>query len=270
MTGAKLTLHDVAKHYPQRDRRGSAVIFEGVNCAIAAGEFVAIVGPSGCGKSTLLHMIAGLIPASAGGILIDGRPVTGPGPDRGVLFQDYALFPWLTVEQNIAFGLRYGPKRHLLSAAEREAVVRAQIELVHLTGAERKFPHQLSGGMRQRCALARLFANGSDVLLMDEPLAALDAQTREVLQEELLRIWGEGSSDRRTVIYITHSIDEAVFLSDRIIVMGSRPGRIREVLNNPLPRPRTRSLKGDPTYQDLNAGIWQLIRSEAYTATVSG
>ena len=238
---------------------------------IRRGEFLVIVGPSGCGKTTVLNVLAGLERPTSGSVTIDGRPITGPGPDRGVMFQDYALFPWHTVWGNVEFGLRHGPAGHGLDAVARRARVRNYVDLVGLAGAEAKYPHQLSGGMRQRVALARLMANEPDVLLMDEPLAALDAQTRIILQEELLRIWGQDrpAAERRTVVFITHAIDEAVFLADRVAVMTSHPGRIKAVIDVDLPRPRNDATRALPQFQALTQHIWSLIRDEAYRATVT-
>ncbi len=237
---------------------------------INTGEFLCIVGPSGCGKSTVLNMIAGLIKPTAGVITVNGKTVEGPGPDRGVLFQDYALFPWKTVRENVEFGPRYRSDKRIPRAA-REERVRQCIELVALTGVENKYPHELSGGMRQRCALARLLANEPEVLLMDEPLAALDAQTRLILQEELLRIWGEDqpAGRRKTVVFITHGIDEAVFLADRIVVMSSNPGQIKRIMTVDLPRPRKSEIRNSPEFQKLADDIWKLIRRDAYAATVA-
>jgi NitT/TauT family transport system ATP-binding protein len=186
------------------------------------------------------------------------------------MFQDYALFPWQTVWGNVEFGLLHGPAGAGLDRAAREARVRRTIDLVGLAGSERKYPHQLSGGMRQRAALARLIANEPDVLLMDEPLAALDAQTRIILQDELLRIWGQDrpTRDRRTVVFITHAIDEAVFLADRVAVMTTHPGRLKVVVDIPLPRPRSDATRALPEFQALTQHIWSLIRDEAYRATV--
>jgi NitT/TauT family transport system ATP-binding protein len=241
-----------------------------VSVGIKPGEFLCIVGPSGCGKSTVLNMIAGLIRPTAGRITVNGKPVEGPGPDRGVLFQDYALFPWKTVRENVEFGPRYRADRRI-SRQEREDRVRRCIELVALTGVENKYPHELSGGMRQRCALARLLANEPDVLLMDEPLAALDAQTRLILQEELLRIWGEEkpAAERKTVVFITHGIDEAIFLADRVVVMSSHPGTIKRIIPVNLPRPRNSETRNATEFQKLADEIWKLIRREAYAATVA-
>jgi NitT/TauT family transport system ATP-binding protein len=235
---------------------------------IVAGEFLCIVGPSGCGKSTVLNMIAGLEPPSGGVIEKDGVPIRGPGADRGVMFQDYALFPWSNVEANIGFGLRYGPRASEISVTDRNARVKKLIDTVGLRGSERKYPHQLSGGMRQRCALARLLANEPDILLMDEPLAALDAQTRTILQGELLRIWGEvlPPGERKTAVFITHAIEEAVFLGDRVVVMSSQPGRVIAIIDIPLPRPRQESVRADPEFGRLTQEIWALIRDQAYRA----
>ncbi len=264
----KLRLNQVVKEFvaPRTGKRTLAV--SGVELEVAAGEFICIVGPSGCGKSTLLNLIAGLDTPSSGAIEINGAKVTGPGADRGVMFQDYALFPWLTVQENIGFGLRHGTPGNGMSSHEVDARVRNHVELVRLTGSEAKYPHQLSGGMRQRVALARLLANGPDVLLMDEPLGALDAQTRLILQSELLRIWGETArrEQRKTAVFITHDIEEAVFLADRVVVMSCNPGRIRTVLNVDLPRPRDEKTRAHPHFAQLSEEIWQLIRDEAYEA----
>jgi len=187
------------------------------------------------------------------------------------MFQDYALFPWQTVRGNVEFGLRYGPAGAGLDREAREERVRRTIELVGLTGAETKYPHQLSGGMRQRVALARLMASEPEVLLMDEPLAALDAQTRIILQDEMLRIWGQDRppAERRTVVFITHAIDEAVFLADRVAVMTAHPGRLKVVVDIPLPRPRGDATRALPQFQALTQQIWSLIRDEAYRAAVA-
>ncbi len=266
----KLVLNQVSKRF---GNAGDApLILDEIDLAVNEGEFVALLGPSGCGKSTLLNIVAGLVSATDGAVRVDDRQVTGPGPDRGVLFQDYALFPWKSVKGNIEFGLRYGPKRKRpVDSAARDSIVDGYIQLVGLQGAESKYPNQLSGGMRQRTALARLWAPNPDILLMDEPLAALDAQTRLVMQDELLRIWGQQLdwSERKTVVYVTHSIDEAVFLADRIAVMGAKPGRIRQVVDIHLPRPRTEDVRADSRFDDLHRTIWDLVRDEAFEATLS-
>lgn len=245
-------------------------MLESIDLDVRQGEFLALLGPSGCGKSTLLNLIAGLISPTSGSLRLDGREITGPGPDRGMLFQDYALFPWKSVRGNVEFGLRHGPRTRRLPKATQREIVARYIDLVGLDGAENKYPHQLSGGMRQRTALARLWAPNPEILLMDEPLAALDAQTRLVMQDELLRIWGQERrwSERKTVIYVTHSIDEAVFLADRVAVMGTRPGRIKAMIGVGLDRPRTDASRTGPVFDGLGQQIWQLIRDEAYRATV--
>jgi NitT/TauT family transport system ATP-binding protein len=224
---------------------------------VAPGEFLVIVGPSGCGKTTILNVLAGLESPSAGTAFIDQRPIAAPGPERGVMFQDYALFPWHTVWGNVEFGLRHGPAGNGLDREARAARVRDTIDLVGLKGSEQKYPHQLSGGMRQRVALARLIANEPQVLLMDEPLAALDAQTRLILQDELLRIWGQDRSaaQRRTVVFITHAIDEAVFLADRVLVLSARPGTITHEENISLPRPRHRNLMASAAFSRHRAHL---------------
>lgn len=261
-----LSLREISKRFDP-DRRVPPVL-DGVSLDVEAGEFLALLGATGCGKSTLLRIVAGLTSATTGAVTLNGRAITGPGPDRGMLFQDYALFPWKRVWGNVEFGIRYGPRARRLSKAERARTVARFIELVGLSGSERKFPHHLSGGMKQRTALARLWATDPDILLMDEPLAALDAQTRIVLQNELLRIWGQESppTERKTVIYVTHSIDEAIYLADRVAVMGSRPGHITNVLDVNIPRPRTEAVRATPDFQRLYEEIWELIRSDAYRA----
>ena len=268
MTTPKLRLRSVAKQFLAARATAPTLAVADFSLDIDAGEFVCIVGPSGCGKSTVLNLIAGLDAASGGTIEMDGRAVAGPGADRGVMFQDYALMPWQTVEGNVGFGLAYGTPGQGLSAEQRAARVRHHVELVGLKGSEKKYPHQLSGGMRQRVALARLLANGPEILLLDEPLGALDAQTRLILQVELLRIWGETRSreQRKTAIFITHDIEEAVFLGDRVVVMSSHPGRVKAVLNVDLPRPRRESVRADPRFAELSERIWGLIRDEAYRA----
>jgi NitT/TauT family transport system ATP-binding protein len=263
-----LRLRHVGKSFPGGRGDAPVVVVDDVSLDIAAGEFVCIVGPSGCGKSTLLNLIAGLEHPSTGTVEKDGAPVTGPGPDRGVMFQDYALYPWQTVEQNVGFGLRFGAPGEGLSTADRKARVARFVELVSLRGAEHKYPHQLSGGMRQRVALARLLANEPDVLLMDEPLGALDAQTRLILQLELLHIWGETQvvARRKTALFITHDIEEAVFLADRVVVMSRHPGRIRAVIDIDLPRPRDAHTRAGARFGELSEAIWELIRDEALQA----
>jgi NitT/TauT family transport system ATP-binding protein len=235
----------------------------GIDFSLRRGEFLAVVGPSGCGKSTLLSMIAGFSTPTTGEITFEGKRVSGPGPERGVMFQDYALFPWRTVIGNVEFG----PYARGIKPADRRARVEALIELVGLRGFERRYPHELSGGMRQRCALARMLANDPVMWLMDEPLAAVDLQTRIILQDELLRLWGDAGRDagRPTVMFVTHGIDEAVLLADRIMVLGRRPGRIKQVVDVNLPRPRA-PLRNSPEMARLAAQVWDLIRDEAVQA----
>lgn len=220
---------DLSKRYVTNEADVTALI--DINLIIDAGEFVSLLGPSGCGKSTLLRIIAGLLPASSGGVEIHGAVVTAPGPERAVVFQDYALFPWMTVEANVAFGL----EARGVSAAERTRVATELLGVVGLSEFAKKYPHHLSGGMKQRVSIARALAVDPQILLMDEPFGALDAQTRSLMQEELLRIWRRY---RKTVIFVTHSIDEAIYLSDRIVVMTARPGRIKAVIEVQQERPR--------------------------------
>ncbi|PZT69418.1 ABC transporter ATP-binding protein [Streptomyces sp. SW4] len=233
---------------------------DGVDLAVADGEFLVVVGPSGCGKSSLLDLLGGLSRPTSGRILLDGSPVTGPGLDRGVVFQQYALLPWRTAQGNVEFGLEaVGVPRR-----ERPARAREFLDLVGLGGFERRHPHELSGGMRQRVAIARSLAYDPDVLLMDEPFAALDAQTRESLQDELLRIWRRTG---KTVVFITHGIDEAVRLGQRVAVMTSRPGRVKEVVPIELPA----GAGGDdprstPEFARYRHRIWSLLRDEVSVA----
>ncbi|MBI4498228.1 MAG: ABC transporter ATP-binding protein [Chloroflexi bacterium] len=213
---------------------GGLLALDDIALHVREGEFVCLVGPSGCGKTTLLNVVAGLERPSAGAVTLDGRPVVAPSPDRVVVFQEYALYPWLTVVQNIAFGLSSQP----LTRRERRERVDYYLHLVHLQGFAAAYPHQLSGGMQQRVALARALVMRPRVLLMDEPFAALDAQTRNLMQQELERLWlAEGN----TVLFVTHSVDEAMYLADRVVVLSARPGRILADVTVPLARPRRRT-----------------------------
>jgi NitT/TauT family transport system ATP-binding protein len=260
---AKIEARGVSKVYIS-SRTGQRVeALQDVSFSMGANEFVAIVGPSGCGKSTLLSLIAGFATPTEGSILVDGAPVAGPHPSRGVMFQDYALFPWRTVQGNIEFG----PLARGLSAGERAAIARRFITMVGLAGFEDRYPHELSGGMRQRCALARLLANEPALWLLDEPLAAVDLQTRSILQDELLRLWGdaEPAETRRAVLLVTHGIDEAVYLADRVVVLGRRPGRIKEVVTVDIPRPRPPH-RTAPAIGRHVEHIWGLIRDDAAQA----
>jgi len=223
---------------------------EDISLDIEPNTFVSIIGPSGCGKSTLLNMVAGLSPVTRGEILLNGHPIQGPGPDRGMVFQNYALMPWMTVEENIRFAVEtVFPK---LSPKQLNRSIKEQIQLVGLEGAEKKHPHELSGGMRQRVGIARALAINPQILLMDEPFGALDALTRGFLQSEVERIWEQ---QRKTVIMITHSIEEALLLSDRIVMMTRGPAaRVDEILEVPFPRPRNReTIDQHPAYHDLKA-----------------
>jgi NitT/TauT family transport system ATP-binding protein len=208
------------------------IVFDNVSLDIHRREFVSIIGPSGCGKSTFIRIVAGLDEASGGKMLLDGKPVTGPGPDRGMVFQGYTLFPWRTVKQNVMFGLEMQGR----SSVEAEGTAREWLEMVGLSRFEDSYPHELSGGMKQRVAIARALANEPRVLIMDEPFGALDALTRAKMQAYLLQIWRKVNI---TILFITHDLDEAVYLSDRILVLGVNPGGVREFIENPVPRPRT-------------------------------
>jgi NitT/TauT family transport system ATP-binding protein len=228
---SKVGLSEICLSY--RTQTGETLLaLDHINLQVRAGEFLCIVGPSGCGKSTLLHLIAGLHPQTSGQVLVDGHPVQGPGTDRILIFQEHGLFPWLTVGQNVEFGM----KMKGVPKAERLEKMRHYLRLVHLAKFENSYIHQLSGGMRQRVAIARALAPEPDVLLMDEPFAALDAQTRDLLHDELERIWGETG---RTIIFVTHNVREAVRLGDRVVLLTFRPGRVKNEFPVELPRPRS-------------------------------
>ncbi len=252
-----IEIRDLTVAYPQAHTTNRLVALWQVNLSVREGEFVTVVGPSGCGKTTLLNAVAGLVPATTGEVLVDGKRVTGPGPERAVVFQEYALLPWRTVWDNVRFGLEMQPR--LRETAERR--IREAIELVGLVGFERAYPRELSGGMRQRVGLARALVAEPKILLMDEPFAAVDAMTREVMQGELERIV---AATGRTVIFITHSIDEAILLGDRVVVATTRPGRIKEIVPIDLPRPRDQAqAKGDPVFIRTREHVWELLRDEA-------
>ena len=242
-----------------RTSGAGVVALSDVSLDIKPGRFVVLVGPSGCGKSTLLMMLAGLRQQTSGTILVNGAPIPAPDPNRvGVVFQEASLFPWLTALDNIAFPLtlRRAPR------AERHERAATMLDLVGLTGFERQYPYQLSGGMQQRVGLVRALAVNPSILLMDEPFAALDAQTREILQDELLQLM-QRPDERKTMVFITHSIDEAILLGDRIAVMSARPGRIKEILDVPLARPRDgNALRADPHFAALRAHIWNELRTQ--------
>ena len=236
---AAISVRGATKVY--QTARGRTVSLDRVSLDIARGEFITLVGPSGCGKSTLLNLIAGLLMPTSGEVSVDGKAVIGPGPDRGVIFQQYALFPWLTAQQNVEFGLRL----QNISARERAERARHYLRLVGLQDFGHALPKELSGGMKQRCAIARAYAVNPSLLLMDEPFGALDAMTRDDLNVELIRMW---QASRRTVVFVTHSIAEAVFLSDRIAVLSRGPGRIEELMQVDLPRPRELGVRETPAF----------------------
>lgn len=255
-----IVYQNISKSFGQGDKRVQAL--SPTNFEVGDQEFLMIVGPSGCGKSTLLHITAGLIAPTSGQVLLDGRPITRPGPDKALVFQNFSLFPWKTVQENVEFGLRING----IDKAERAERVRHYLRLAGLQGFEQHYPRQLSGGMQQRVAIARSFVMRPRVLLMDEPFAALDAQNRTIMQEELVKIWSE---QRSAVLFITHSVEEAVYLADRILVMSRRPGHVKEVLDvnqvageqhwrhQPL-----NDVSRDPRFQDLRHRVWEAVRGE--------
>jgi ABC-type nitrate/sulfonate/bicarbonate transport system ATPase subunit len=233
---------------------------QATDLTVAENDFITILGPSGCGKSTLLRMVAGLDTPTSGTILLDGKPVAGPGPDRGMVFQSYTLFPWLTVLENVCFGLR----EKGMPLPQQHEIGHAYLAKVGLKGFANHFPKQLSGGMQQRTALARALANDPRILLMDEPFGALDHQTRELMQELLQGIW---ETERKTVLFVTHDIDEAIFMGSRVMVMSARPGRIKCDLPVPLEHPRHYSMKTTPVFSQLKAQLTEEIRIEVQKAS---
>src|SRR5438105_11958460 len=253
----KLSIEHLSKRYwfEREDREVLAV--NDVSLAVEDGEFLAIVGPSGCGKTTLLNIVAGLLPYEDGAVSIDGKRVDGPGIDRAVVFQHSSLLPWRTIAGNVRYGMEL--QRRFDEATMKQRTDHF-IKLVGLSGFERHFPSELSGGMQQRVNLARALAADPVVLLMDEPFAALDAQTREFMQSELLKIWMKA---KKTVLFITHQINEAIYLADRVVVMSARPGRVKDVFEVPFERPRSLSLKRDPQFLALEDSVWKLIEEES-------
>ena len=235
--------------------RGPVRALQGFDIDVGEGEFLSIVGPSGCGKSTFLNILLGLIKPDSGDIRLHGKPIAGPGTDRAMVFQEFGLLPWRTVRNNIELGLEL---KGVASDARRVTSQRL-IEMVGLSGFEGHYPHELSGGMKQRVGLARALATDPDVLLMDEPFAALDAQTRDLMQVELLRIWQEA---RKTVLFVTHQIDEAIYLSDRVMVMTKRPGRAKKIFPIDLPRPRDYEMRVTPEFNALKLEIWNSLKDE--------
>jgi NitT/TauT family transport system ATP-binding protein len=249
-----LTLDHLSLSY---ERRGRAPLraLDDIDVTIGEGELVTIVGPSGCGKSTLLMLVAGLLRPSTGTVRLDGVTVTRPGPDRALVFQDFALLPWRTVLANVELGLELKG----MNGPQREAVARAHVAMVGLKAFERAYPHQLSGGMRQRVGIARALAVEPQVLLMDEPFGALDAQIRQVMGSELLRIWERG---RKTILFVTHDIDEAIYLADRILVMSTGPGRVIADIPVTLPRPRPLAIRNDAAFTAHRQRIWDLLQEQ--------
>jgi NitT/TauT family transport system ATP-binding protein len=264
MTSVKISFQQVRKEFVVRGEGGGPsdrfTALEDITLDVRFGEFLALVGPSGCGKSTLLDLLGGLTTPTSGRILLDGRPIEGPARDCGIVFQQYALFPWRTAAQNVEFGLDIAG----LKARQRREIARHYLDLVGLTAFADRYPHELSGGMKQRVAIARSLAYDPEVLLMDEPFAALDAQTRETLQGELLRIW---RATGKTIIFITHGIDEAVVLGQRVAVMTSRPGRIKHVVEIPEAlRNETEDVRSLPEFGPVRHEVWSLLRDEVLKA----
>lgn len=264
MSSDKIVARNIRRVYHIKGKDGKKTTeFEAIkqlDLTVKQGEFLAIVGPSGCGKSTFLDMIAGLAKPSSGEIFIDGKLIKGPALDRGIVMQGYALFPWRTVRKNVEFGLEIKnvPKQ------DRGKISQKYIEMVRLKNFADRYPHELSGGMKQRVAIARALAYDPEVLLMDEPFAAVDAQTRETLQEELLRIWEQ---TKKTIVFVTHGIDEAVFLADRVAVMSSHPGTIKDIVTINLPRPRD-GIRSSADFGWIRHKIWELLQNDAVTVPV--
>jgi ABC-type nitrate/sulfonate/bicarbonate transport system ATPase subunit len=255
----KLLVDGVSRIFPPVRGGMPTPALEPTHLAVEANDFITILGPSGCGKSTLLRIVAGLDQPTEGRVLLGGKPVREPGPDRGVVFQSYTLFPWLTVRQNICFGLR----EKGTPAAEQRDISDFFIHRTGLTGFENHFPKMLSGGMQQRTALARALANGPEILFLDEPFGALDNQTRALMQELLLGIW---EADAKTVLFVTHDIEEAIFLANRVVVMTARPGRIKSEIAVDLPHPRVYTMKTTSEFARMKAELTEAIREEAIKA----
>lgn len=253
----KLIIDQVGKVF--NSKGGEMVALDRTSFKVKEGEFITILGPSGCGKSTILRIVAGLEEPSSGNVYIDGHVVKGPGSDRGMVFQSYTLYPWLNVEDNIAFGL----KLKGTSQKQCKEVAQHYLELIGLNGFEKHYPIQLSGGMKQRVAIARALANEPEILLMDEPFGALDAQTRSIMQEILLKAWEES---KKTILFITHDVEESIFLADSVYVMTARPGRLKENIPVILPRPRDYSIKNSPEFLGLKTRLLELIREETLKA----
>ena len=258
----KLTVEGLSHHYPDEYTGESVHALENINIELFEGELVSVVGPSGCGKSTLLNILAGLLPYKIGTVSIDGEVIKGPGPDRGVVFQEHAILPWRTVAKNIGHGLEIKK----VSEEERTRRVQEFVNLVGLTGFEDKYPHELSGGMKQRCQVARTLCADPVVMLMDEPFAAVDAQTRITLQEELNRV---AMATKKTILFITHAVDEAAFLGDRCLVFSARPGRLKEIVEINIPREKRNwaYMNDDNTFKAARDRILKSVREEVLVAT---
>ncbi len=249
----EIEIRGVTKSYETRE--GSFLALEEVNLDVEKNEFICVVGPSGCGKTTLMNIIAGLNPPSTGTVKVRGEVVTGPGKGKGVVFQQYALYPWLTVEKNVEFGLRMKG----VDKKKRRDIAQKYIKIVGLERFAKSYPKELSGGMKQRVAIARAYTTGPEVLLMDEPFGALDAQTRAQLQENLLNTWQQ---EKKTCFFITHDVEEAVLLSTKVIIMSAGPGRIREIVDVHLPYPRNQETKLTPEFNELKNEIWNKVYRE--------
>lgn len=262
MSDVKLKVSNLQKIFPAANKNGKELTaLKDINLEVKESEFVVMVGPSGCVKSTLINIIGGLEEATEGEVLIEGKPVTAPGADRGMVFQGYSLFPWLTVQKNVEFGL----KMKKVAKAERERIAKEYIQLVGLSGFENALPKQLSGGMKQRVAIARTLANSPEILLMDEPFGALDAQTRMVMQELLAKISRE---TKNTILFITHDIDEAILLADRIYVMSRRPGTIREILEVQMSGERSHEMLVTPEFLQMKRKIMDMLWQESQDAAL--
>ena len=261
MADAQIVVEGVSQTYRPPTGREVLALSE-VSLAVQSREFLALLGPSGCGKSTLLYLIGGFLPIQRGSIRVEGKPVSGPGPDRGIVFQDFALFPWKTVRANVLYGL----ERTGLPRDERERRAKSFIDMVGLGGFEDSYPSQLSGGMKQRAAIARTLAIDPAILLMDEPFGALDSQTRRLMQSELLGIWQRSP---KTVIFVTHDVQEAVFLADRVAVMSARPGRVKAIVETRFDKADPHLLKA-PAFVEKVDEIWNLVRDEAIAAQAGG
>ena len=255
MNTDKIVFDNVSQVFNLNGREFTAV--STLSLTIADNEFVTVVGPSGCGKSTIMNQAAGLLQPTTGKVLVDGVEVTSPGPERGVIFQQYALFPWLTVRQNVEFGLEL----QRIDKSERRRIVDEQLELTGLAAFADALPKNLSGGMKQRCAIARAYAANPSILLMDEPFGALDALTRVHMQSQLLQTWEQ---EKRTVMFITHDVDEAVFLANRVIVMAARPGRIHRIIDVDLPYPRTDDLRLSPEFATIRNQVWESVHHQQH------